>query len=168
MEGFVNLSSTDCFKGQWLSAPTIQKIEGDIVFFTGMTGYQEALSDPAYKDKIVVFTYPLIGNCGVKEADFINKPHLACAIVFEGCKTPSHYESSYSLEDYFKKWELPLLSHVDTRAVIKKARKYGIESVIVSTSKSVCLSEKGAKRDEYLNKVQNINNNQKRSVIEYA
>lgn len=155
MEGFLHLSSTDCFKGQWLFAPTIKNIAGDIVFFTGMTGYQEALSDPVYKDKIVVFTYPLIGNCGIKETDFIKKPHLCCAIIFEGCQTPSHYESSYSLEEYFKKWEVPLLNHVDTRAVIKKARNYGIESAVVSTSEFVC-------------KIPNINNREKGSVIGYA
>lgn len=154
MEGYLHLTDEDIFRGQWLSVPIKQYIEGDIAFFSGMTGYQEVLKDQAYKDKIVVFTYPLIGNCGVKEDDYNNKPYLAGAIVFEGCKTPSHYESAYSLEAYFNKWNVPLLSHVDTRAMFKKVRGNEIGAAILSTSDSVCFSEKRA--------------NEKGSVIEYA
>ena len=56
------------FKGKWLTGAPDGEVKGEIVFFTGMTGYQEVLTDPSYKDKIIVFTYPLIGNYGINEA----------------------------------------------------------------------------------------------------
>lgn len=86
-----------------------------------MTGYQEVLTDPSYKDQIIVFTYPLIGNYGVNESDFESKkPHVAGVIVYEGTNEPSHYQSSYTLKEYLHKWNIPVLGHMDTRSIVKK------------------------------------------------
>ena len=103
-----------------------ENINGEIVFFTGMTGYQEVLTDPSYKDQIIVFTYPLIGNYGINEVDFESKkPHVAGVIVYEAKQTSYHYEAKYTLEDYLQKWNIPMLGHIDTRAVVKKIRREG-------------------------------------------
>lgn len=109
---------------------------GEAVFFTGMTGYQEVLTDPSYKGQIIVFTYPLIGNYGINEKDFESKkPQVKAAVVYEACDHFSHYEAVYSLKEYLQKWNIPLLTHVDTRAVVKKIRANGTMGATVTASK---------------------------------
>ena len=116
------------------NAPT-ENINGEIVFFTGMTGYQEVLTDPSYKDQIIVFTYPLIGNYGINEMNFESKkPHVAGVIVYEAKQTSYHYEAKYTLKDYLQKWGIPMLGHIDTRAVVKKIRSEGTMPVVLSNS----------------------------------
>ena len=122
------------FKGQWLTNAPTENIKGEIVFFTGMTGYQEVLTDPSYKDQIIVFTYPLIGNYGINEMNFESKkPHVAGVIVYEAKQTSYHYEAKYTLVGLFRKvGNIPMLGHIDTRAVVKKIRSEGTMPVILS------------------------------------
>lgn len=102
-----------------------------------MTGYQEVLTDPSYKDQIIVFTYPLIGNYGINESDFESKkPHVAGVIVYEGSRNPSHYKSAYSLQEYLQKWNIPLLGHMDTRSIVKKIRSEGSMPAKMSSSET--------------------------------
>ena len=98
MKGYLQLNSGDKFsRDNGYKAPT-EDIKGEIVFFTGMTGYQEVLTDPSYKDQIIVFTYPLIGNYGINEMNFESKkPHVAGVIVYEAKQTAYHYEAKYTL-----------------------------------------------------------------------
>jgi carbamoyl-phosphate synthase small subunit len=126
MKGFLQLGNGDCFQGNWLTGSPDGEVKGEIVFYTGMTGYQEVLTDPSYKDKIVVFTYPLIGNYGITEMKFESeKPHVAGVIVYEAKRTAFHYEAKNTLVDYLQKWGIPMLGHIDTRAVVKKIRTKG-------------------------------------------
>ncbi|WP_370224704.1 carbamoyl phosphate synthase small subunit [Cytobacillus sp.] len=135
MEGYLHLNSGHSYKGKWLTDKPEKDIEGEIVFFTGMTGYQEVLTDPSYKDQIIVFTYPLIGNYGINESDFESKkPHVAGVIVYEGSRNPSHYKSAYSLQEYLQKWNIPLLGHMDTRSIVKKIRSEGSMPAKMSSS----------------------------------
>lgn len=137
MEGYLHLNSGHSYKGQWLTDQPEKDIEGEIVFFTGMTGYQEVLTDPSYKDQIIVFTYPLIGNYGINESDFESKkPHVAGVIVYEGSRSPSHYKSAYSLQEYLQKWNIPLLGHMDTRSIVKKIRSEGSMPAKMSSSET--------------------------------
>jgi carbamoyl-phosphate synthase small subunit len=69
MEGYLHLSEGITYKGSWVGNKPEIEIQGEVVFFTGMTGYQEVLTDPSYKGQIVVFTYPLIGNYGINKED---------------------------------------------------------------------------------------------------
>ncbi|MFE4129951.1 carbamoyl phosphate synthase small subunit [Peribacillus sp. YIM B13482] len=148
MKNFLYLENGSVFEGELLTKSTEKAINGEIVFFTGMTGYQEVLTDPSYKDQIVVFTYPLIGNYGINENDFESKkPHVAGVIVYEGNMSHSHYQAKYSLGEYLDKWNIPLLSHVDTRAVVKNIRQEGsMQAAITAEEKfsikpgQVCLS----------------------------
>ena len=92
------------FKVNGLQVHPTEEIKGEIVFFTGMTGYQEVLTDPSYKDQIIVFTYPLIGNYGINEVNFESKkPHVAGVIVYEAKQTAYHYEAKDTLVDYLRK-----------------------------------------------------------------
>ncbi|MBX9971957.1 carbamoyl phosphate synthase small subunit [Cytobacillus firmus] len=137
MEGYLHLNSGHSYKGHWLTDQPEKDIEGEIVFFTGMTGYQEVLTDPSYKDQIIVFTYPLIGNYGINESDFESKkPHVAGVIVYEGSRNPSHYKSAYSLQEYLQKWNIPLLGHMDTRSIVKKIRSEGSMPAKMSSSET--------------------------------
>ncbi|MFE4240763.1 carbamoyl phosphate synthase small subunit [Peribacillus butanolivorans] len=126
MKNNLHLENGSVFEGELLTKSIKKAITGEIVFFTGMTGYQEVLTDPSYKDQIVIFTYPLIGNYGINENDFESKkPHVAGVIVYEGNMSHSHYQAKYSIGEYLDKWNIPLLSHVDTRAVVKNIRQEG-------------------------------------------
>ncbi|MDQ0268761.1 carbamoyl phosphate synthase small subunit [Cytobacillus purgationiresistens] len=154
MEGYLHLQSGHSYEGEWLSEPPKKNIEGEIVFFTGMTGYQEVLTDPSYKDQIIVFTYPLIGNYGINESDFESKkPHVAGVIVYEGSEKPSHYQSAYSLKEYLNKWDVPLMGHMDTRAIVKKIRSEGSMPAVMSSDPSFNAKEIVLQKDEKVYKV---------------
>jgi carbamoyl-phosphate synthase small subunit len=99
---------------------------GEVVFNTGMTGYQETLTDPSYYGQIVVMTYPLIGNYGFNEHDGQSKsPMVKGFIIREGCDSFSNWRGSESLEDYFFRQGLTGLMDVDTRALTRHLRKSG-------------------------------------------
>jgi carbamoyl-phosphate synthase small subunit len=136
MKGYLHLQSGDMYEGDWATVTPPHNIDGEVVFYTGMTGYQEVLTDPSYKDQIIVFTYPLIGNYGINEEDFESKkPHVAGVIVYEANAESSHYQATHSLKDYLEKWEIPMLSHIDTRAVVKKIRNQGSMPAVITASK---------------------------------
>lgn len=136
MKGYLQLNSGACFQGKWLTDAPIREVKGEVVFFTGMTGYQEVLTDPSYKDQIIVFTYPLIGNYGINEVNFESeKPHVAGVIVYEAKQTAYHYEAKFTLVDYLQKWGIPMLGHIDTRAVVKKIRSEGSMPAVMTNQK---------------------------------
>jgi carbamoyl-phosphate synthase small subunit len=100
--------------------------EGEVVFTTGMTGYQETLSDPSYCGQIVTFTYPLIGNYGINREDFESiEPAINGLIVKEVTNDPSHWQSDSSLDELLKAKEIPALSGIDTRKLTRIIRKHG-------------------------------------------
>ncbi|WP_080847291.1 carbamoyl phosphate synthase small subunit [Cytobacillus gottheilii] len=133
MEGYLHLENGETYKGEWLSHSLQHEVKGEIVFFTGMTGYQEVISDPSYKDQIIVFTYPLIGNYGINESHFESKkPHAAGVIIYEGSEMPSHYKSKYTFKQYLEKWNVPVLGHMDTRAIVKKIRAHGTMAAVMT------------------------------------
>lgn len=136
MKKYLHLANGSKFEGELLTKPLTKAITGEIVFYTGMIGYQEVLTDPSYKNQIVVFTYPLIGNYGINEYDFESKkPHVAGVIVYEGNMHHSHYQAKYSLKEYLDKWDIPLLSHIDTRAVVKSIRTEGSMEAAITADK---------------------------------
>jgi len=136
MDGYLHLSEGISYKGSWVGKQPNKEIKGEVVFFTGMTGYQEVLTDPSYKDQIVVFTYPLIGNYGINKKDAESLvPQPAAVIVYEAETNCFHYESEMSMSDYLQKWNIPVLSHIDTRAVVKSIREHGSMPAILSDKK---------------------------------
>ena len=114
------------------------EVVADVVFNTGMTGYQEILSDPSYYSQMVVMTYPLIGNYGINKDDFESSIFGASAlIVKEYCETPSNWRSEYSLDEVLKENGVPGLCDVDTRALTSKIRDQGeVRGIIVDISVS--------------------------------
>ncbi|MFT4413496.1 carbamoyl phosphate synthase small subunit [Fredinandcohnia humi] len=99
---------------------------GEVVFNTGMTGYQEILSDPSYCGQIVTLTYPLIGNYGINRDDFESiYPAISGFIVKEVCDHPSNFRSEFSLDEYFKTKSIPGISGIDTRKLTRIIRTFG-------------------------------------------
>ncbi len=109
-------------------------IEGDLVFNTAMTGYQEILTDPSYFGQIVTMTYPLIGNYGVNEQDVESwRPHCSGLVVGECSRLASNWRASMSLPDYLEKHGLIGIDLLDTRAITLHIRSQGAMKAVVST-----------------------------------
>lgn len=108
--------------------------EGEAVFTTVMTGYQEVATDPSFYGQIVCMTYPLIGNYGVcPEDDQSRRPWIAGMVVREYCDEPSHWRSTGTLGEYLARHGIPALHSVDTRALTRHLRTRGVmRAVLVS------------------------------------
>jgi len=108
-------------------------IMGEVVFNTGMTGYQEVLTDPSYCGQIVTMTYPLVGNYGVNETDPESaKPQVSGFIVREACECPSNWRSEGSLNEYLKQHGICGLCGIDTRALTRIIREKGTMRGIIT------------------------------------
>jgi carbamoyl-phosphate synthase small subunit len=99
---------------------------GELVFTTGMTGYQESLTDPSYHGQVLMFTYPMIGNYGVNADDWeSDKVWPRAVVVREWCREPSHRKSTMTLHDWLVQQKVPGISGVDTRELTIKVRQKG-------------------------------------------
>ncbi|MFC1510485.1 glutamine-hydrolyzing carbamoyl-phosphate synthase small subunit [Candidatus Omnitrophota bacterium] len=120
------------FCGQALSVGG--NVQGEVVFNTAMTGYQEILTDPSYAGQIVVMTYPLIGNYGVNTEDIeSSKVHLKGFIVKEFCRYHSNYRATQSLIEYLNDNNILAIEGLDTRALTRHLRERGAMKAIIST-----------------------------------
>jgi carbamoyl-phosphate synthase small subunit len=107
---------------------------GEVCFNTSMAGYQEILTDPSYKAQIVTMTYPLIGNYGVNSSDVeSSRPHVSGFVIRELSRVTSNWRSEMSLDDYLKKYSIPGLQGIDTRALTKLLRTKGALKGVLST-----------------------------------
>ncbi|MGL5440250.1 MAG: glutamine-hydrolyzing carbamoyl-phosphate synthase small subunit [Filifactoraceae bacterium] len=106
---------------------------GEVVFNTGMTGYQEVLTDPSYYGQIVVMTYPLIGNYGINLDDLeSNNPKVRGFVVRERCQYPNNFRCELELESYLKQNKIMGIEAVDTRALTKILRSSGTMKGIIT------------------------------------
>ena len=123
------------FVGDALGAEVVG--EGEVVFNTAMTGYQEVLTDPSYAGQMVCMTYPLQGNYGVRDADAeSSRPWARALIVRWACPVPSHHSSEGSLDEYLKRWKVPAITEIDTRALTRHLRINGaLRAVLTHESK---------------------------------
>lgn len=111
-------------------------VEGEVVFSTGMVGYNQSLTDPSYCGQILVFAYPLIGNYGVPELKLnaqgvplnfeSGKVQVSGVIVAEASAEPSHYTSRRSFSDWLTGENVPAIQGIDTRALIRLLREHGV------------------------------------------
>lgn len=123
-KGYLVLNTGDVLEGKWLGAP--KKMEGELVFNTAMTGYQEVMTDPSYAGQIVTMTYPLIGNYGWNEIDYESlKPSVAGFIVSTLSENPEHYESKNTMIEILEKYQISALANIDTRALTRIIREKG-------------------------------------------
>lgn len=111
----------------------LEESVGEVVFNTGMTGYQEVLTDPSYYGQIVTMTYPLIGNYGINIEDLESKSiKVKGFIVREKCSSPSNFRCEFELEDYLKQNKVIGLEGIDTRALTKMLRNNGTMKGIIT------------------------------------
>ena len=106
---------------------------GEVVFNTGMTGYQEILTDPSYAGQIVMLTYPLIGNYGINDDDFeSDRIQPSGLIVREACDSPSNWRSTKTLHTLLKEKGKVGIQGLDTRAITKHIRCSGVTMGVVA------------------------------------
>ena len=109
---------------------------GEVVFNTGITGYQEVLSDPSYCGQIVTMTYPLIGNYGVTRDDFeCISPFIHGLVVRRHEPVPSNWRAQYSLDNLLKESGILGISDIDTRMLTRIIRHHGVMKGLITTGK---------------------------------
>ncbi len=107
---------------------------GEVVFNTGITGYQEVLSDPSYCGQIVTMTYPLIGNYGITRDDFeAVRPFIHGFVVRRHEEIPSNWRAQHSLGSLLKEYGIPGISEIDTRMLTRKLRHFGTMRGLITT-----------------------------------
>jgi carbamoyl-phosphate synthase small subunit len=107
---------------------------GEVVFNTGITGYQEVLSDPSYCGQIVTMTYPLIGNYGITRDDFESvRPYIHGFVVRRNEPVPSNWRAEYTLDRLLKEYGIVGISDIDTRMLTRILRHHGTMKGILST-----------------------------------
>ena len=107
----------------------------EVVFNTGMTGYQEILTDPSYQGQAVVMTYPLIGSYGINDEDFESrKIFLEALLVKEYIDFPSNWQSRHTLKAYLEKYGVLGVQGLDTRAITRHIREKGACKAVLTTS----------------------------------
>ena len=108
--------------------------DGEVVFNTSMTGYQEILTDPSYRGQMVTMTYPQIGNYGVNEEDVESwKPHLAGFIVREVSRIDSNFRSKGDLDSWLRERGIIGICEIDTRQLTRRIRDRGAMKAVIST-----------------------------------
>ncbi len=107
-------------------------VAGEVVFATGMTGYQEELTDPSFAGQFVTMTFPLVGNYGINLEDMESgKAHLTALICREKCDTPSNFRNEMTLDTFLKNQGVVGLEGIDTRALTRILRDAGVMKGVI-------------------------------------
>lgn len=131
MKGRLILENGMIFEGQCFGM--VANTTGEVVFNTGMTGYQEILTDPSYYGQIVTMTYPLIGNYGINLDDMqSSSPKVKGFIVRELCNVPNNFRCEIDLDVYLKKNNIVGIEGIDTRQLTKIIRNSGTMKGIIT------------------------------------
>lgn len=128
-KGYLVLQDGRVFEGYRFGADSDSV--GELVFTTGMGGYIETLTDPAFAGEIVMHTYPLIGNYGIIEEDFEGECLMKGYVVREWCPAPSNFRTQYDLDTYLKAKNVPGIWGVDTRELTRIIRENGVMNAMI-------------------------------------
>ncbi|MEE1550734.1 MAG: carbamoyl-phosphate synthase domain-containing protein, partial [Nitrospinaceae bacterium] len=135
MKAVLALADGRMFTGKAFGAQG--EVDGEVVFNTSMTGYQEVITDPSYCGQMVVMTYPLIGNYGINKEDFeSDRPHLSALIIKELSGIPSNWRSQETLHDFLADHGVVGIQGIDTRALTRHIREAGAQQAVLSTGES--------------------------------
>jgi len=108
---------------------------GEVVFNTSLSGYQEILTDPSYAGQIVILTYPHIGNYGTNVLDCESaRPYAEGLVVRELSELASNWRSQEEVSAFLANYGIPIISHIDTRALVRHLRKHGAMRGVISTA----------------------------------
>ncbi|MFP4671823.1 MAG: glutamine-hydrolyzing carbamoyl-phosphate synthase small subunit [Desulfohalobiaceae bacterium] len=132
MQAILALEDGTWFKGRSFTGPG--ETWGEVIFNTGMSGYQEILTDPSYRKQMVCMTYPHMGNYGINPQDMESEQvQVSAFIVKECCRQPSNWRSTISLQDYLRQQNALGLEDIDTRALTRHIRLHGAMRGCIST-----------------------------------
>jgi len=132
MQAILALEDGRIFRGHGYGAPG--ECQGEVVFNTSLTGYQEIATDPSYTGQIVVLTNPQIGNYGTNQADNESgKPYIEGLIVREFSPISSNWRSEQVTDEYMERYKVPVLAEIDTRALVRHLRTHGAMRGVIST-----------------------------------
>ena len=135
MQAILALEDGRIFLGQGHGAPG--ECQGEVVFNTSLTGYQEIATDPSYAGQIVVLTNPQIGNYGTNNADNeAAKPYIEGLIVREFSAISSNWRSEQVTDEYMERYAVPVLAEIDTRALVRHLRTHGVMRGVISTTET--------------------------------
>ncbi len=135
MQAILALEDGRIFRGHGYGAPG--ECQGEVVFNTSLTGYQEIATDPSYAGQIVVLTNPQIGNYGTNQADNESaKPYIEGLIVREFSPISSNWRSEQVTDEYMERYSVPVLAEIDTRALVRHLRTHGVMRGVISTLES--------------------------------
>ena len=132
MQAILALEDGRIFRGEGYGHPG--ECQGEVVFNTSLTGYQEIATDPSYTGQIVVLTNPQIGNYGTNQADNeAMKPYIEGLIVREFSAISSNWRSEQVTDEYMERYAVPVLAEIDTRALVRHLRTHGVMRGVMST-----------------------------------
>ncbi|MCS1350650.1 carbamoyl phosphate synthase small subunit [Mechercharimyces sp. CAU 1602] len=133
MKAYLLLEDGTLFTGESFGAEGTTV--GEVVFNTGMTGYQEVLTDPSYCGQLVAMTYPLIGNYGINRHDMEAMiPHVHAFIVREHADSPHHWQNELPLGAWLQQHGIMGISGIDTRMLTRKLRRHGTMKGRITTA----------------------------------
>lgn len=148
MKAFLILEDGHVFTGTSIGSE--REVISEIVFNTSMTGYLEVLTDPSYAGQAVVMTYPLIGNYGICYEDMESgRPWPDGYIVRELSRLPSNFRSTDTIQNFLKKYDIPGIAGIDTRALTKILRESGTMNGMITTKEYDNLDEVLPRLKEY-------------------
>ena len=148
MKAFWILEDGTVFTGTSIGSK--KEIISEIVFNTSMTGYLEVLTDPSYAGQAVCMTYPLIGNYGICHEDQESlRPWPDGYIVRELSRIPSNFRCEDTVQNFLKKYDIPGIAGIDTRALTKILREKGTMNGMITTNENYNLDEIIPKLKEY-------------------
>ncbi|MGD0521367.1 MAG: glutamine-hydrolyzing carbamoyl-phosphate synthase small subunit [Terracidiphilus sp.] len=135
MQAILALEDGRIFRGHGYGHPG--ECQGEVVFNTSLTGYQEIATDPSYAGQIVVLTNPQIGNYGTNQADNESaRPYIEGLIVREFSAVSSNWRSEQVTDEYMERYAVPVLAEIDTRALVRHLRTHGVMRGVISTVES--------------------------------
>ncbi len=135
MQAILALEDGRIFRGQGHGHPG--ESQGEVVFNTSLTGYQEIATDPSYAGQIVVLTNPQIGNYGTNRADNeASRPYIEGLIVREFSTISSNWRSEQVTDEYMERYSVPVLAEIDTRALVRHLRNNGVMRGVISTTEA--------------------------------
>ena len=124
MKRYLILEDGTVYPGEGFGADTLTI--GEVVFTTGMVGYQEAITDQSYANQILVFTNPLIGNYGINSEDNETlQPQIKGVICHQVARVPSNWRMTEALPSFLAKHHIPGIQGIDTRELVQKIRQHG-------------------------------------------
>jgi carbamoyl-phosphate synthase small subunit len=130
------LADGTLYRGQAFGAEVVR--EGEVIFNTSMTGYQEIITDPSYAGQIVTMTYTQIGNVGVNgEDEESRRPFLSGFVVKELLEEPSNWRAQGGLDEFLREAGVPGISGLDTRALVRHIRDAGAQVGVLSTDSAL-------------------------------